>query len=77
MTMEFLPNVKLVGEARNQKKIDITNLVFKLQTKIPKNAIFRKATSRHANSTKFWKIINLDVCGHIHQYQNVAPVDSL
>ena len=36
MTMTFLPDIRLNEEARNQKKINITWLVCKLQTKIPK-----------------------------------------
>ena len=58
MTMKFLPDVGVYKEARNQKKIfDITGGVCNLQTKIPKNPIFGNATSRHANFTKFCRII--------------------
>ena len=55
MTMKFLPDVKLNKEARNQ------NFFCKLQTKIPKSPIFRNATSRHANLTKFCRIVTIDV----------------
>ena len=61
MTMKFLPDVGIRKEARNQKKIDITGPVCKLQTKIPKIPIFGNATSRHANLTKFCRNINIDV----------------
>ena len=61
MTMKFLPDVGVYREARNQKKIDITGPVCKLQTKIPKIPIFGNATSRHANLTKFCRNINIDV----------------
>ena len=61
MTMKLLPDVKLNEEARNQKKIDITWLVCKLQSEIPNNPIFRDATSRHANFTKFYRIVTTDV----------------
>ena len=37
MTINFLPELTNSEEARNQKKIDITRLVCKLQTKIPKS----------------------------------------
>ena len=43
------------------KKIKITGLICKVQTKIPKNPIFRNATSRHANFTKFCKIVTIDL----------------
>ena len=43
---------------------DITWLVCKLQTKIPKNPIFRNATSSHANFTKFGSIINIYVANY-------------
>ena len=46
ITINFLPDVGNYKEARNQKKFDITCLVCKLQTKIPKNPIFQYATSR-------------------------------
>ena len=36
-------------EAQNQKQIDRSGPVCKLQTKIPKIQIFGNATSRHAN----------------------------
>ena len=61
MTMKFLPDVKLSKEARNQIFFDITRLVYKLQTKIPKIPIFRNATSRHANFTKLCRIVNIDI----------------
>ena len=61
MIMKFLPDVGIHKEARNQKKIDITVPVCKLQTKIPKILIFGNATSRHANLTKFCRNINIDV----------------
>ena len=44
-----------------RKKYAITLLVCKLQTKIPKNPIFRNATSRHANFMKFCRIVTIDV----------------
>ena len=61
MTRKFLPHVGTHAEAQNQKKIDRTGLVCKLQTKIPKTPIFRNATSRHANFTKFCKNVTIDV----------------
>ena len=60
MTMKFLPDVKQ-GGTKSKKNFDITWLVCKLQTKIPKNPIFRNATSRHANFTKFCRIVTIDV----------------
>ena len=45
----------------NRKDFDITWLVCKLQTKIPKISISRNATSRHANFTKFCRIVTIDV----------------
>ena len=62
MTMNFLPDVGIYKEARNQiKNVDITGPVCKLQIKIPKIPIFRNATSRHANFTKFCMIVTIDV----------------
>ena len=62
MTMKFLPDVGIHTEARNQKFFfDITGPVCKLQNKIPKISILENATSRHANYTKFCRIINIDV----------------
>ena len=60
MTMKFLPDVSIFKEAQNQKTIDITVLVCKLQTKIKKTC-FGTATSRGANFTKFCQIVNIDV----------------
>ena len=48
---------------------DITWLVCKLQTKIPKNPIFRNATSRNANFTKFCRIVTIDVRNKPWQFQ--------
>ena len=59
--MKFLPDVGIHKEARNQKKIDITGPVCKLQTKILKNPNFGNATSMHANFTKFCRIVTIDV----------------
>ena len=60
--MKFLPDVGIYKEARNQKKkFDITGPVCKLQNKIQKIPIFRNATSRHANFTKFCRIVHIDV----------------
>ena len=50
MTMQFLPC-----------NFDITGPVCKLQTKIPKIPNFGNATSRHANFTKFCRIVHIDV----------------
>ena len=51
-----------------RKKFDITWLVCKLQNEIPKNPIFRNATSRYAIFTKFCRIINIDVLKTSDQY---------
>ena len=49
------------GGTKSKKQIDISDLVCRLQTKIPKIPIFGNATSRHANLTKFCRNINIDV----------------
>ena len=59
--MKFLPDVKLNEVALNQREIYISWLVFKSQTKILKNLIFRNTTSSHANFTTFCRILNIDL----------------
>ena len=59
--MNFLPDVGIHKEARIKKKIDLTCPVCKLQTKIPKNTIFRNAIFRHAIFTKFCRIVTIDL----------------
>ena len=44
-----------------KKEFDIIGPVCKLQTKFPKTPIFGNATSRHANCTKFCRIVTIDV----------------
>ena len=46
---------------KSENEFDITLLVCKLQTKIPKNPIFRNITSWHANFEKFCRIVNIDI----------------
>ena len=61
----------LVSTRRHEiKKIfDRTCLVCKLQTKIPKDPIFGNATSRHANLTKFCRIVAIDVRNESWKFQ--------
>ena len=56
---KFLPDVSIQGE--QNKEIDITDAVCKLQTKITKTTIFGIANSRHAKFPKFYRIVNMDV----------------
>ena len=57
--MKFLPDVKLSGEARNQKKIDINVLVCNLQTsQVMSTFFFRfRASSLGLTSGKNFMII--------------------
>ena len=66
--MRFLPDFGIYKEAQN-KQIDITGLVYVLQTKIPKIPIFGNATSRHANCTKFCRIVHIDVRNKSWKFQ--------
>ena len=60
--MKFLPDVGTHKEAQNQRTFfDATGPVCKLQTKILKNTIFANTTFRHANFTKFYRIVTIDV----------------
>ena len=59
--MKFLPDVGIYKKAQNQKNFDITGPVCKLKTKIPKIPIIGNVTSRHANFTKFCRIVTIDV----------------
>ena len=52
MTTKFLPDGDI-------NKIDITDLVCKLQTTIPKNTISGNATCRQANFTKSQRFVIL------------------
>ena len=62
MTMKFLPDVGIHREARNQKCFfDISGLICKLQTKTQKIPTLKKATYRHANFTKFCRIVHIDI----------------
>ena len=62
MSMKFLPDVGTHIEAQNQKNVfDISGLVCKLQTKVPKFPIFGNANSRHVNFTKFCRIVTIDI----------------
>ena len=62
ITMKFLPDFGTHMEAHNQKKIfDVPGLVCTLQTEIPKIPFFGNATSKHANFTKFSRIVTIDV----------------
>ena len=58
MTMKYM-----LVSIRRHKIIffDITGPVCKLQNEITKIPIFGNATSRHANFTKFFKIINIEI----------------
>ena len=60
-TMKFLPDVGIYKESKIKKKFDIIGPVCKLQIKIQKIPIFGIASSRHANFTKFYRNINIDV----------------
>ena len=52
--MKFLPIVGINMEAQNQKtSFDISSLVCRLQTKIPKILIFVNAKFRHVDFTNF------------------------
>ena len=57
MNIKFLSDVGIYQEAENKK----TCLVCNLQTKILKTPIFGNAPSRHANVTRFCRIITIDV----------------
>ena len=57
------------GSTKSEKIFDITWLVCKLQTKIPKNPIFRNETSRHTNFTKFCRIVTIDVRNEPWKFQ--------
>ena len=61
MTMKFLPHVGTHKEVQIRKIFDISDLICKLQTKIPKIPIFGNAISRHANFTNFCRIVHIDV----------------
>ena len=69
MTMKFLPYVGTQIEAQNNKRIDISDLACRLQTKIPRISIFGNATSRHDNLTKFCRNINIDVRNEPWKFQ--------
>ena len=61
MTMRFLPLVGTHMKAENQKRFfDIYGLVCKLQTEVQKIVIFGIATTRHANCTKFGRIVHIN-----------------
>ena len=75
MTMKYLPDVKLSEEARNQNFYDITWLVCKLQTKIPKKTIFRDATV----ANPFWiphsiSIIQVFECNLLTQMMHIIAL---
>ena len=62
ITMKFLPRVGNYKKAQNRNFIfDLSVLVFRLQTKIPKIPILGNVFSRHANVTKFCRIVHIEV----------------
>ena len=60
MTMNFLQDVDTHIRPKTIFFI-LTGPICKLQTKIMKTPIFGNATARHANITKFCRIINIDI----------------
>ena len=66
MILKFLPDIGTHQEALNKK----TGPVFQLQTKFPKNPIVR-----HANFTKFCRIITIEVRNEFWKFQiNISKI---
>ena len=65
-----------LGGTKSKKVFDITGPVCKLQTKIPKMPIFRNATSRHPNFTKYCRIVTIDVKSKPWKFQiDILKID--
>ena len=68
---KFYQNSSSVRRHEIRKKFERTWLVCKLQTKIPKNQIFRKAYFRHSNITKFCRIVTIDVRNNPQNFRSI------